>query len=289
MNIPRTLDNEKLDKLTLGPIPQSLKHTAGRQDDDLVVSGLKPLINKVVSLMSFLFHWVSACRLVSLQAEILINFVMGVNRLLKTHCIPWWVDLFCQLTRCQDGDMKPCKHKNFIYHFHDNVYNLHSLWLYQKLIIVVLIFNRDFYLKNWDIFKNALLNSKLLAVHHWEKMLINSKLFTLQKNLTRVHLWGTFASHWRRLARVGYCGLSIKINAGIWLVGDTDTPWQWGVHGMETQFLAIFLLFLKKEPRHRWPITVQPCTEIFVLHVYKFWVTYPCERRSNASLKSENM
>ena len=41
----------------------------------------------------------------------LMNFVMGQNRLLKTHCIPGWVDLFCQLTRCQDGDMQPCKHK----------------------------------------------------------------------------------------------------------------------------------------------------------------------------------
>ena len=29
------------------------------------------------------------------------------------------------------------------------------------------------------------------------------------------------------------------------MVGDTDTPWQWGVHWMETQFLAIFLLFKK--------------------------------------------
>ena len=92
---------------------------------------------------------------------------------------------------------------------------------------------------------NALLICKLLAMHLWEKLFINSKLFTLQKNLTRVHLWGTFASHWRRVVRVGYCGLSIKINAGIWLVGDTDTPWQWGVHWMETQFLAIFLLFKK--------------------------------------------
>ena len=77
------------------------------------------------------------------------------------------------------------------------------------------------------------------------KFFINSKLFTLQKNLTRVHLWGTFASHWRQVARVGRCGLSIKMNAGIWLVGDTDTPWQWGVHWMETQFLAIFLLSKK--------------------------------------------
>ena len=140
----------------------------------------------------------------------------------------------------------------------------------------------------WNIFRNALLICKLLAVHLWEKMFINSKLFTLQKNLTRVHLWGTFASHWRRVARVGCCGLSIKVNAGIWLVGDTDTPWQWGVHWMEIQFLAIFLL-LKKELRHRYSITIKPCTEIFVLHVYKFWVTYPCERRSYVSLKSENI
>ena len=108
--------------------------------------------------------------MVSLQAGIHINFVMGLNRLLKTHCIPWGVDLFCQLTRCQDGDMQPCKHKkNFIYRFHDNVYNLYSLWLNSKLIIVVLLFNRDFYLKDlWNIFSNILLNSKSLTVHQWE-------------------------------------------------------------------------------------------------------------------------
>ena len=86
--------------------------------------------------------------MVSLQAGIHINFVMGLNRLLKTHSIPWGVDLFRQLTRCQDGDMQPRKHKKtFIYHFHDNVYNLYSLWLNSKLIIVVLLFNRDFYFK----------------------------------------------------------------------------------------------------------------------------------------------
>ena len=95
--------------------PHQLKRTVGRQDDDLVVFSLKPLINKVVSLMPFPFHWVSACRLVSLQAGIHIIFVMGLNRLLKTHCIPWWVDLFCQLTRCQVGDMPPCKHKKTLY------------------------------------------------------------------------------------------------------------------------------------------------------------------------------
>ena len=147
MNLPRTLDNEKLDQSTSGPIPQSLKQTAGGQD-------------------------------------------------------------------------------GFIYRFHDNVYNLYSLWLNSKLVIVFLSFNQDFYFKNlWNIFRNALLIWKLLAVHLWEKLFINSKLFTLQKNLTRVHLWWTFACHWRRVARVGYCGLSIKINTGIWLVGDTDTPW----------------------------------------------------------------
>ena len=43
-----------------------------------------------------------------------------------------------------------CHHvniKNFIYRFHDNVYNLYSLWLNSKLIIVALLFNQDFYLK----------------------------------------------------------------------------------------------------------------------------------------------
>ena len=147
MNLPRTLDNEKLDKPTSGPIPQSLKQTAGRQDDDLVVFSLKPLINKVVSLMPFPFHRVSACMLVSLQAGIHINFVMGLNRLLKTHRIPCWVDLFFQLTGCQDGDMPPWNIKKFIFRFHDNVYSLYSLWLNSKLIIVVLLFNQDFLLK----------------------------------------------------------------------------------------------------------------------------------------------
>ena len=146
MNLTRTSDNEKLDKPTSVPIPQSLIQMAGRQDNDLVVFGLKPLINKIVSLMPFSFHWVPACKLVSLQAGIHINFVMGLNRLLKTHCIPWWVDLFCQLNQCQDGDMQPCKYnKNFIYSFHDDVYNLYRLWLNRKLIIVVLLFNRDFH------------------------------------------------------------------------------------------------------------------------------------------------
>ena len=126
---------------------QSLKQTSGRQDYDWVVFGLKPLINKVVSLMTFPFHWVSACKLVSLQAEFHINFVIDLNRLLKTHCIPWWDDLFCQLTRCQDGDMQPCKHKkNFIYRFHDNVYKLYSLLLNSELIIVVLLFNWVFFM-----------------------------------------------------------------------------------------------------------------------------------------------
>ena len=157
-----------------------------------------------------------------------------------------------------------------------------------KINLVVLLFNHFLLKKLWNIFINTLLIRKLLAVHLWEKMFINSKLFTSQKNLTRVRLWGTFGSHWHRVARVGYCGLSIKINAVIWLVGDTDTPWQWGVHWMETQFLAIFLLF-KKEPRHRYSIPIQRCTEIFVLHMYTFWVTYPCERRSYVSRKSENI
>ena len=43
-----------------------------------------PFHNHWNSLMPFPFHWVSACRLVSLQAGIHINFVMGLNRLPKT-------------------------------------------------------------------------------------------------------------------------------------------------------------------------------------------------------------
>ena len=158
MNLPKTLDIEKLDKPTKMPFPQLIKHTAGRQDDDLVVFGLKPLINKVVSLMIFPFHWVSACKLFSLQAGIDINFVINLYRLLKTHCIPRWVYSFCQLFRCQDGDMQPYKHKNFICRFHDNVFNLNSLRLNSKLIIVVLLLNRDFYkTKLWNIFRDTLL------------------------------------------------------------------------------------------------------------------------------------
>ena len=39
------LDNEKHDKPTLGPFPQSLKQMAGQQGDDFVIFALKPLIN----------------------------------------------------------------------------------------------------------------------------------------------------------------------------------------------------------------------------------------------------
>ena len=41
--------------------------------------------------------------------------------------------------------MQPYKRKKCIYRFYDNVYNLYSLWLNSKLIIVVLLFNGDFY------------------------------------------------------------------------------------------------------------------------------------------------
>ena len=76
MNLPGRLDDEKLDKPTWRPFAQSLKQTAGRKDDDLVVFNFKPLINKVVSLITIPFHWVSASKLVSLQAGIRINFVI---------------------------------------------------------------------------------------------------------------------------------------------------------------------------------------------------------------------
>ena len=118
---------------------------------------------------------------------------------------------------------------------------------------------------------------------------INSKVYSLQKNLTRVHLWGTFASQRRQVTRVGHCGLSIKINAGIWLVGDTDTPWQWGVHWMETQFWQYFY-FLKKEPQRRcstsnwsWCMGIKGemsgtvcVTFTWYMYVYELFIAFVC-------------
>ena len=46
---------------------------------------------------------------------------------------------------------------------------------------------------------------------------------------------------------------------------------------------------IKKELGHRCSITAQPCNEIFVLHMYKLRVIYPCKHRSYDSLKSKVM
>ena len=55
--------------------------------------------------------------------------------------------------------MPPCKEKkNFIYRFHDNVYNLYSLWLNSKLIIVVLSFNQDSYKKTVKYIQECIAN-----------------------------------------------------------------------------------------------------------------------------------
>ena len=51
--------------------------------------------------------------------------------------------------------------------------------------------------------------TKLLAVHQSEKLFINSKLFTLQNNLMRVHLWGTFS---KPLAPKGSSGIMWAVN-----------------------------------------------------------------------------
>ena len=88
-------------------------------------------------------------------------------------------------------------------------------------------------------------------------------------------------SHWCREVRVG-CGLSIKVNAGLWLAGSTNPPS--ALHGNS---LRQYFSFKKTEPRYWCPITVQTCREIFVLHTYKLWVTSLCERRSYDSVKSE--
>ena len=183
-----------------------------------------------------------------------------------------------------------CNHvnnKKCICHFHDNVYNLYSLWLNSKLITVVLLFHRDFFIEKnlWNIFRNALLNSKLLAVHQWEKLFINSKLFTLQKNLTRVQLWGTFVSHWRRVARVGYCGLSIKINA----IGRRyrhTLAVKCTLNG-NTLFGNIFTL--KKGTETPMFNNSPALYRTVCFTCAQFWVTYSSELRSYASLKSENI
>ena len=76
--------------------------------------------------------------MVLLQAGIHINFVMDLNRLLKHTAFPGESTCF---VNWPDARMVIC---NFIYRFHDNVYNLYGLWLNSKLITVVLLFNRDF-------------------------------------------------------------------------------------------------------------------------------------------------
>ena len=90
----------------------------------------------------------------------------------------------------------------------------------------------------------------------------------------RVHLWGTFA---KPLSPRGSSGIMWAVNQNKCrhlLSGDTETPWYWGVHWMETHFLQ-YVSLLKREPRHRCSLTVQPYTDMFILYVYKFWVTYP--------------
>ena len=54
-----------------------------------------------------------------------------------------------------------CHHvniKKIIYRFHDNVYNLYSLWLNSKLIIVVLLFNQDFIKKTVKYIQECIAN-----------------------------------------------------------------------------------------------------------------------------------
>ena len=104
-------------------------------------------------------------------------------------------------------------------------------------------------------------------------------LFTLQKNLMRVHLWGAFA---KPLAPRGSSGMMWAVNQNKCrhLIGRRyrPTPAMRCTLNGNTVFWQYF--YLKKEPRHRCSTTVQPCTEIFFLHVYKSWLTSPCERRS---------
>ena len=70
---------------------------------------------------------------------------------------------------------------------------------------MVLLFNRYSYLKkNVKYIQEYIAKLSITDSASVRKFFINSKLYTLQKNLTGVHLWGTFASHWRQVTRVGY-------------------------------------------------------------------------------------
>ena len=77
--------------------------------------------------------------------------------------------------------------------------------------------------------------------------------------------------------------MSIKIDEGSWLASGTNPASTLN----RKRLGGANFYFLKREPRHRCSMTVQPCKEIFVLHVFKFWVTYPCKGRCYSSLKSE--
>ena len=114
-------------------------------------------------------HWVAAHKLVTLQAAIHINYVMDLNRLLKTHGILLWFDfLDSKVLKANMGPNKVLSASDgpnagpmnlairvvlstnpmlvwwyaimqtyIIYRFHDGVYDMYSLWLDSKLIIVV--------------------------------------------------------------------------------------------------------------------------------------------------------
>ena len=95
------------------------------------------------------------------------------------------------------------------------------------------------------------------------------------------HTWGTFA---KPLAPRGSSGIMWVVNQHQWwlVIG-------WRYQPQRQTWMKTHTFAISKEPRYRCSITVQLCTKLFILHVYKFWVTYPCERRSYASLKSEDM
>ena len=113
---------ETPDKPTWGPFQQPLNQTAGWQDDDLFIFSMTPLVNKIAFLVTFLFHWVSACTMEALQGGIHINFVLHLNKLPKHTALPGDSTYFS--TNPMLGWWYAIMYIYIILSFHDNVYNL---------------------------------------------------------------------------------------------------------------------------------------------------------------------
>ena len=78
------------------------------------------------------------------------------------------------------------------------------------------------------------------------------------------------SSHW------WHCQPAIKVNTG-----PNGSRYQTSV--------SMMFILLRSKSQHRCSIIIHTSEGTFVLHLYKFWPTYLSERRSYASLESEDI